>query len=82
MNLQKYVSDVVKERSVKFSPLRQKNIERMRATEGRRRGVVEVCRGCIQWVVVRPPAGCHFAVWFLYMPLPSEGEAGRMAGCG
>lgn len=81
MNPQKYVAAVVKEISVKCSPLRQ-NIERMREAEGRRRRAVEVCWGCIQWVVVRPPVGCHFALWFLYRPLPNEGEAGRMAGSG
>ncbi len=54
----------------------------MREADGRGRRAVEVCRGWIQWVVVRPPVGCQFAVWFLYRPLPSKGEAGRMAGCG
>lgn len=52
--------------------------ERMREAESRGRRAVEVFRGWIQWVAVRPPVGCQLALWFLYGLLPGEGEAGKL----
>ena len=45
--------------------------ERLKAE---REELLRFCRGWIQWVVVRPPVGCQFALWFLYRPLPGEGR--------
>lgn len=54
----------------------------MRAAEGREGRAVEVCRGVrSSGFVVRPPAGCQFALRFFHRPQQREGgrEAARMA---
>lgn len=68
----RWAQSVVAYESAEIWPTKiQRGWERLKAE---REELLRFCRGWIQWVVVRPPVGCQFALWFLYRPLPGEGR--------